>query len=127
MGGALLDQLWEKKLSPEALPGGGRLARPGSWFWIARAGGQKVTIRTDQRPCGTAVPRPRNFFAPAYENLRNGLSHRRNRAGDGGLREKDERTIRCPNPRNRHRIPTLKASTKTARARARRCIRTVRT
>jgi hypothetical protein len=36
----------EKKLSPEALPGGGEVSASGLMFWIARAGGQKVTIRT---------------------------------------------------------------------------------
>jgi sec-independent protein translocase protein TatC len=35
---------------PEAPPGGGGLAVPGPFSWIARAGGQKVTIRTAQRP-----------------------------------------------------------------------------
>jgi sec-independent protein translocase protein TatC len=34
---------------PEAPPGGGGLAVPGPFKWIARAGGQKVTIRTAQR------------------------------------------------------------------------------
>ena len=53
---------------PEAPPGGGGLAVPGPFKRIARAGGQKVTIRTAQRPLfelGSA-PRPhfRTFFSP---------------------------------------------------------------
>ncbi len=63
MGGA------QTKLSPEALPGGGEVSASGLMFWIARAGGQKVTIRTAQRGSSRAVPRrgqkictPCNFF-----------------------------------------------------------------
>ena len=39
-----------KNEGPEAPPGGGGLAVPGPFKWIARAGGQKVTIRSAKRP-----------------------------------------------------------------------------
>ena len=46
--------------------GGGGLAVPGPFKRIARAGGQKVTIRTAQRPffgCGSALPKIfKDFF-----------------------------------------------------------------
>ena len=42
-------------LSPDALPGG-EVGASGLMFWIARAGGQKVTIRTAQRGAAALVP-----------------------------------------------------------------------
>lgn len=43
-------------LSPEAPPGGGEVGASGLMSWIARAGGQKVTIRTAQRRSAGRVP-----------------------------------------------------------------------
>src|SRR3954468_9874157 len=53
----------KKKLSPDALPGGGEVSASGPMFWIARAGGQKVTIQTAQRGCTPGVPHFLNFFS----------------------------------------------------------------
>ena len=48
---------------PEAPPGGGGLAVPGPFKRIARAGGQKVTIRRAQRPLfEISSGLPRKFF-----------------------------------------------------------------
>ena len=47
---------------PEAPPGGGGLAVPGPFKRIARAGGQKVTIRTAQRPFFENSSESRNDF-----------------------------------------------------------------
>ena len=52
-------------LSPDALPGGGEVGASGLIFWIARAGGQKVTIRTVERGWMALVPQFRTFFAGA--------------------------------------------------------------
>ena len=51
----------QTKLSPEALPGG-EVGASGLMFWIARAGGQKVTIQTVQREEGRTVPGFRKIF-----------------------------------------------------------------
>ena len=59
----------QTKEGPEAPPGGGGLAVPGPFKRIARAGGQKVTIRTAQRSDSSeTVPTAaicRNFFGAA--------------------------------------------------------------
>ncbi len=49
-------------LSPEALPGG-EVSASGLMFWIARAGGQKVTIRSAERGRRAGVPhRAKKFW-----------------------------------------------------------------
>src|SRR4051812_45470544 len=52
----------ETKVSPDAPPGGGEVSASGPIFWIARAGGQKVTIRTAQREGARPVPKHPKFF-----------------------------------------------------------------
>jgi sec-independent protein translocase protein TatC len=47
---------------PEAPPGGGGLAVPGPFKRIARAGGQKVTIRIAQRPFFANSSEPPDYF-----------------------------------------------------------------
>ena len=58
----------QTKEGPEAPPGGGGLAVPGPFKRIARAGGQKVTIRTAQRPFFARVPSFRETFFRCSRN-----------------------------------------------------------
>ena len=58
-----VDSEAQTRVGPEAPPGGGGLAVPGPFKRIARAGGQKVTIRTAQRPLfGISSGLGKHFF-----------------------------------------------------------------
>ena len=57
----------EKNVGPETPPGGGGLAVPGPFNRIARAGGQKVTIRCTKRPFFCTGSGPTKFFLAGAE------------------------------------------------------------
>ena len=52
-----------RNVEPGRATGGGEVGASGPMFWIARAGGQKVTIRGAERERRTLVPAISNFFA----------------------------------------------------------------
>ncbi|QIK79242.1 twin-arginine translocase subunit TatC [Sphingomonas piscis] len=58
---------------PEAPPGGGGLAVPGPFKRIARAGGQKVTIRTAQRPIFQMGSTAQKIFEIIFGRLSSGI------------------------------------------------------
>src|SRR5690349_11192592 len=60
--GEALDGGEPKNVEPGRATGGGEVGASGLMFWIARAGGQKVTIRTAQRAGRGLVPAIRTFF-----------------------------------------------------------------
>ena len=49
-------RLGPDKFEPGGATGGGEVGASGLMSWIARAGGQKVTIRTAERGSGALVP-----------------------------------------------------------------------
>src|SRR5829696_8172681 len=53
------------KVEPGCATGGGEVSASGPMFWIARAGGQKVTIRTPQRGSAHGVPAGVKIFLAA--------------------------------------------------------------
>ncbi len=60
-----------EEVEPGCATGGGEVSASGPMFWIARAGGQKVTIRGAQRGRWLRVPTRANFFRFFHGKRRN--------------------------------------------------------